>query len=269
MSKQLIYSTLVFLITSLAFVLFRSNEGTRKLVYIEYLQEAKILPKKDAKYWVEQLNQKNAKIKSVFSDNVRIKIQNVPFKLRASLCYEKKQNFRMIVKSIVGKELDVGSNSKLFWFWSRRMNPPTLNYAEYKDLYKTYLKTPLHPLWLMESLGVNKMNINSSIGQSGKYIIISENRISASNTSVIKKTIIDTQIMAVVGHYLFEGGKLTASAEVKSFSNNIPKEMTIIWIDENITMYLNLQDVKINYIINPNYWNMPSMKNKTNLADSF
>ena len=267
MPKKLVYSSLIFLIATTLFLLFLDTETTGELVYIEYLEDAAPIPNNKALDLVKKLNQKNSKIKSFYSDDIRIKIEKVPFKLRAFLCYEKKQNFRMIVKSVVGRELDIGSNSKLFWFWSRRMEPPTLNYADYRDLYKTCLKTPLHPLWLMESLGINEIPLNTTVSQKGKYITISEPRQSTMNTMAVKKTVIDAEKMLIVGHYLFESGVLISSAEVTEFSNGLPKTMVIIWHSENVTMYWNLQNTTINQEINPSNWIMPNMKNKINLAE--
>ena len=43
----------------------------------------------------------------------------------------------MISNSFLGKETDVGSNEKQFWFWSKRMKPSVLFYSEHENLNKT------------------------------------------------------------------------------------------------------------------------------------
>ncbi len=74
--------------------------------------------------------------------------------VKSSISYEKSLNFRMINSSFFGKEVDVGSNEKEFWFWSKRMKPPALFHTIHDNLKNTNLKTPFHPLWIKEIIEI-------------------------------------------------------------------------------------------------------------------
>ena len=111
---------------------------------------------------IEAINLKNSKIKTFYCDDIKIKaIKKLTVNLKGKIYFEKDKNFRMFTSSILGKESDIGSNDNQFWFWSRKMNPPALHYAKYEDIYKTRLKTPFHPIWTIECLGILPFAISS------------------------------------------------------------------------------------------------------------
>lgn len=255
---------IVFLIAAIGFIFLRPQSP--ELIYSQQIIIQKPISNRLVRDLIIQVNKQNDAVKTFSCDDIKIKVKKIPFKLKACLYYEKPQNFRMVVKSLVGKELDIGSNSQQFWFWSKRMNPPALHYADYKDLNKTCLKTPLNPLWLIESLGMGKINPDAPMSKSGKYIIVTDARQSMLNSWIVKKTLIDTELKAIAGHYLYEAdGTLIASAET-TFLNSQPKNVRVIWHEENITMDWDLGPIKKNQSIDQIYWQMPSYKNKINLA---
>lgn len=257
-----IFFVLVFLISLLA--LYEGQPSTERQLFLYEIKDVSVLIKTSL---IDRINKKNSKIKSLFSADAQVQISHVPFKLTAEMAYEKDRNFRMVVRSVMGKELDVGSNSDTFWFWSKRMNPPYLHYASYSDLYKCRLKDVFHPLWMMESLGINEINSNAVVKDSPKYLIISEKRRSTSNTIVIKVTLIDKKSEAIVGHYILNEGKVIVSAEVKEFHpNGIPKKIAIIWHEENVSLTWSLNEVRVNCKIDPYNWRMPYHKKSINMG---
>ena len=58
--------------------------------------------------------------------------------------------------SIVGAELDLGSNDELFWFWVKRSQPPAIYYCRHDQFAASQARqmTPFEPRWLIEALGV-------------------------------------------------------------------------------------------------------------------
>ena len=115
---------------------------------------------------VNRINNKNKKINSILIKNMPIKAKNgrMTFKLTGDLAHSKDKFFRFIVTSkITGKEMDIGSNNDIFWFWSKRISPPALYFSKHEDLWKTNLKTPLNPAWMIESLNINLIDQNNQI----------------------------------------------------------------------------------------------------------
>lgn len=263
--KKTAFFMLSFCIASI--ILYLLTASPKEMIYIRYLQRP-LVPVADSEVdgILKKINLKNSQIRSFSCSDAEISIDNLPFRLQSFLLYEKKLNFRMIVRSLVGKELDMGSNQKWFWFWSRRMVPPGLYYAEHKDLHKTQLRTPFSPQWIVESLGFEEIK-KAKIAKSGKYLILEENRLSAMNTNIIKKTLINIESRTIIGHYLYEENMLIASAEVVESINNMPYKIRIIWHEENVGMTLKLKNSNINGNINNSYWSMPNYRNKINMVN--
>jgi hypothetical protein len=264
--KKIAFFMLTFCLASIILYLFIGLTNPKEMIYIHYLQSPSFpIAENEATQIIKEINIKNSKIKNFFCSNVEISIDNIPFKLQALLIYEKKLNFRMLVRSFVGKELDIGSNKNYFWFWSKRMVPSGLYYAKHKDLYKTKLRTPFSPKWIMESLGFEEINNKVRVSKSGLYLIIEEDRISSMNTRVTKKTLVNIESRMIVGHYLYENNRLISSAEVKESRNNMPYSIRVIWHEENIGISLKLNDPGINNKINSSHWIMPDYRNKINM----
>jgi hypothetical protein len=251
----------LFVAFVVAFLFFIWKDSTRlEPLYLSKVEKTENT--EEAIALIRQINFKNSKIRNL-TGNVRIQSK---YRLRAVLFYEKDLKFRMQIKSITGLESDIGSNSDYFWFWSKRMKPPALYFAKHEDIYKTRLKTPLHPVWIMETLGVGKIH-EGHVWKMGNNWLILEAR-KGTNEPVIKATLIDSNLGTVIGHYLFDkNGKIIVSVEVKSFYKGCPKEMIILWYKENIQMIWTFRDLQINTNIDDRNWGMPDMNNKINMGD--
>lgn len=217
---------------------------------------------------IEIINKKNEKINNL-TCNLNITMSKI--KVNGMMIMEKPKNFRMKIRSVIGSEMDIGSNNTHFWFWSKRMNPPLLHFAKHENLNKSRLKTPLNPEWLMNSLNINLLEINQLIRYNQYFGIISP-KISANNEEITILTLIDPEKQVIIGHYLYgKNNKLQASSEVKSFNIVgefiVPKEILIIWYDENITMNWTLVNIKLNTKINENNFIMPSMRNSIDMGE--
>ncbi len=222
---------------------------------------------------IKEMNERNDKIKNLICQDVEIKMKaELSVKLTAALAFEREKRFRMGVESIIGKEMDLGSNDTHFWFWSRRMNPPALHYARHENVDKTLLKTPLNPNWMLECLGVipvQYQNVNiAKIGD--KWAVIEER--TSNGLPVTKITLIDRENKRIVGHYLYDHlGKMEASAEIVSFQDidghPIPTNMVITWYSEKIRMEWTVNDPRINVPLDTKNWEMPHMKEMIDMAN--
>lgn len=265
--KQPIFAVGIFLFFILVFYVLDSEVATQSPLYVRYIPSKVIYPNNEVLSLLKTINTKNSRIKNIVCTDVQIRAKGLPFQLKSTLLFEKEKNFRMIVKSIFGKELDIGSNDDQFWFWSKRMNPPALYFSAHKDLYKTRLKTPFHPLLLMESLSINKIKTDQvKFYKNDKYLLLEEEWTSPMNVPVIKKILIDLNLGAIKGHYLYDDGGLVASAEIKKISNGLPSEIIIIWYEENIAMSWKLDNLRINQMIDPNYWKLPNYRKTINMG---
>jgi hypothetical protein len=176
--------------------------------------------------------------------------------------------------SFFGLETDIGSNDKIFWFWSRRMKPSALFWAKHEDLHKTYLKTPFHPDWMMETIGIDEIDTKGcEVFDYKNYVVVKQHRIDAiTNKPVLKIFLIDKDKKAFYGHYLLDAkGNTIISFEVKTYHqvSNLyfPKTVGIIWNQEKIQLNWELSQPVINVNFNKENWVLPNIRPQLELSD--
>jgi hypothetical protein len=220
---------------------------------------------------IEEINARNAKIQSLYCREMDVIIQRgVGVRLRGQLAYEKDKKFRMKFhrrfRNIL--EADIGSNNLVFWFWSSQIEPPGLYYATHEDFLKTRLKKPFHPRSLMESLGINEIEVEGAELSEfeGKWKI-SKTRQTGSGT-VVHTILVDPIRKRYLGSYVTtREGKLIASSEVTEWQGNVPKVITLNWYEENVVLKLKLNDPQVNTFISGDRWIMPDINPKINMGD--
>lgn len=223
---------------------------------------------------VSKVNQHNSNVRTFECKDVDISIKNKQLiKVNAVIRYEKDKLLRMLVSSFLGKELDIGSNESIFWFWSRRMNPPALYFAHYEDLSITGLKTPFHPIWMKSTLGFDNVDINLAFARKrGENWEIISSTHNLRGSPVVRVTIIDPNKLSIIGHYIYEHGNIVVSSEVYEHiligSHYVPKKMVIKWYEEDITMRWTLNDPKINTIIPSASWVMPQYHRTIDMSNN-
>lgn len=220
---------------------------------------------------LDAINERNGAIRSLVCEDLRVVAQmpgKRPARLNGSIAYEKERKFRLELSSLLGSELDIGSNGDLFWFWSRRMKEPGLYWAHYSNFNKTKLKTPFNPFWLSHCMGIDKINYkDADIDSTGSKWRIIKKTVNAHNQTVTAVIYVDPQKKLVVGHGMYDDkGALVASTEVESFENGLPSKMTFIWHKEDASMIWQLDKVKSNIGINPSRWTMPNKTPKIDMS---
>ena len=189
---------------------------------------------------------------------------------------EKQKNFRLkIWHSMTGIEMDIGSNEEIFWFWSKRMTPPALYFAKHENTNKTMLKAPLNPMWIMQSLGLNSIDLkNKEFKKIEDNWAIVEKSISSTGDLVKIAILIDANKDLILGNYLYDKNfKLIASSEIKNYtidSNTnslVPKDILIIWYDENISMECKFSKIQTNLSIKEQNWEKPFVKNSLEIGN--
>lgn len=220
---------------------------------------------------IKAINEKNAKINSVFSQNLEIVAQQkVGVRLNGEFSYEKDKNFRFKMRRGIfnALELDLGSNSEIFWFWSKRMKNPGLYWSKHEDTHKTRLKTPFHPLWIMESMGVNHIVTDGAeISKFNNLWKVTRKRRSTLGHNVMHTTLIDPEKMTVVGNYVSSlGGDLISSSEIKEWNKGVPSLIVMRWNEENAMIRLRFIDIKINHSIPDHHWEKPNRSPEINMA---
>lgn len=219
---------------------------------------------------VSKVNQKNSKIESFSCDDVTIKIwrKNFAFKLRGSLFYEKPKNFRMNFYSVLGKELDLGSNKQHFWYWSRRDSYRALYYAKHEDFVQTRLKTPFNPMFLQKSLGLSQLAIEENeIVETEEQFLVTYNQKGSRGRTSLYSIIINKEHNRIEGTFITKKGELVASSEIKEFDQNLPRKILYTWHKENKSLLIEFENPVSNERIDSQLWKMPDLNSKVNMAN--
>ena len=244
----------------------RSKIISKKPNITKIPEERPILPN-----LVRLVNEANAKIGNISCDDVSVKIwQNgLRFKLSGELHYEKHRNFRMNLSSIFGEELDLGSNSNKFWYWSRRDKDPGVHWANHEDYYKTRLKTPFNPVFMMRSMGVDVIDDKGAyVTETTEDYIIAYRERSASNKEVLVSIFVSKVNQRIEGMIVTDlDARPLASAEIREYKAGLPSKILYIWHEEDRALLMELKDPKVNTSIPENQWKMPDREPKLNMAE--
>lgn len=118
---------------------------------------------------VEAVNQRSRQIQSFSTNSATLSGSGWP-SLRANIAFERPRMFRLVAETgITGAEVDLGSNSDMFWFWVKRSQPPAIFFCRH-DQYATgqaRQRVPIDPNWLIEALGVAEFD--PSLPHEGPY----------------------------------------------------------------------------------------------------
>lgn len=219
---------------------------------------------------IDTINAHNEEIRSLSCDDIRVHVSQggIKLRLKAEVTYQKPRFFRMVTKSLVGTELDIGSNNDLFWFWSRRMRPPILYYADHRDFYKTRMKTPFNPMFMMETLGLGKIDVTDAkaVEARDKYVVIrlAKNSI---GQPIALFTYLNKQTARIDGIAVVNAdGKLSASGEVLSWRNDAPSQILYVWAEERTSMLLDLPNVTLNGVIDSTKFDLPNISPRQDMS---
>ena len=207
-----------------------------------------------------EINKVNSLVTSFSCDHISIQTwyKGLRTKSQGELYYEPENKFRFFAQSVMGEECDMGSNDNFFWFWSKRMKEPGLFYARYEDFHKTRLKTPLNPMWLRSSLGLDPIDLkNANISETPKEYIIIQPTLNSIGDRVFAYTIVDKSNKCIRGFSLLNSSnEVIASVEITRSKGTIDK-ILYSWNEEDRTMQMNFQSPSFNHAIDRKFWDMP------------
>lgn len=218
---------------------------------------------------INEFNHINSQITSFYNSNVSVKIweNNMRFNVSGTMCYEKPKCFRFKVRTLIGLEMDFGSNDNLFWYWSRRDVHPGLYYASYEDYHKTRLKTPFNPVFMRESLGLDQIDVSDAeITENEKYVIVTWQKISATNQKVLYSIFLNKSTKRMDGIVISSvSGQILASCET-TYENNLPKKILYDWQEEQRSLILEFHGAVINRSLPKTFWELPSYHPKFDMG---
>lgn len=219
---------------------------------------------------IKEASNKSLFIKSLESSNILIRTKRSFAK--GSLCYEG-DNIRLIVNSFLGKEIDIGSNSSIFWFWSKRIRPQALYYSNHNDSPNNRLRPVFNKQWVFDCFFFNKFNIDNykklDFFLLNNSLVVKEKRKVSETDHVFIFTTIDLKDLIVTSKHMYDlEDNALAAVNYQNFDDNyLPRLVTINWYEENIYMEWEIKEFIINEPIDSNNWNPPNYNLKINISN--
>ncbi|MFO0818255.1 MAG: hypothetical protein U1A77_09960 [Pirellulales bacterium] len=107
---------------------------------------------------VRAVNSNSAPVRQLATDSASVSAAGFP-PLRADLAFERPRNFRMRA-SLLGPELDVGSNDDLFWMWVKHSPQPGVFYARHDRFATSPARQlmPIDPALVVDSFGLMQLD---------------------------------------------------------------------------------------------------------------
>lgn len=219
---------------------------------------------------IKALNQKRETVRNIKIDDIKIiwKQNALPIRLTGNLIYEKPKKLSFqVFHRITGKEIDIGSNEEYFWFYCKRMKPENFYYGKHSD--DIYLRSALHPDWIIESLDLKPWNIDAiKICSINNYFALKEKRTISNGCQIEIVSLLDKDKKRMLGKYLYdEAQNLLISTEYTDFNQEeYPTKIHIHWHEENIQMTWILTKITKNLQLDSQNWKLPSLKNAKSLS---
>ncbi len=222
---------------------------------------------------VNHLNDHIGKLYAWRSDDVKItaKQHGVPISMAAKMAVESPRRLRLVVGSLAGNEVDLGSNPERFWFWMRRSDVHGIMTASYDDVEagKPLGPVPFQPEWLIESLGVIPITSDdfqmSERPGTPRCVALTSDQVTPAGKTVRRTMIVDVGHGTIAEHTLRDAsGQLIARALLSQYQRErngarLPHRIDLHWPDNGVELTLRIGQIEVNPVnVAEQIWEMPS-----------
>lgn len=218
------------------------------------------------------VNSNSDQIQSIYTTDATISGDTFPT-LKARLALERPRRFRLLATklSLLGPEVDIGSNDELFWVWVQRNDPPAVYYCRHDELAQSPARQtfPIEPAWLIDALGLARFDPQDV--HRGP-LMVAPDRLEVHSTHhgnegpITTVTTVDAQQGWVVELKVYDrGGGLLAKAAASDHRRDplsgivLPYQVDLQWPSAGLAMRINLGEVELNQMEarNNDLWTMP------------
>jgi hypothetical protein len=218
---------------------------------------------------VDHLNRNVDKLHAWRAHGVRIRANNMP--LSGTLAVEEGQHLRLVVNSIAGHEVDMGSNNDVFWIWAKRMEPSYV-YCRHEqiDAARQSLGVPFEPQWLMQALGVAPLDtegLTMQIDPTRQHARLVQPVVTAHGHPLQKVMQVDLVHGIITEHSIYDAhGQKVAQARLEDFRLDkssgvvLPHRVKLDWPQNQMSLVMNMGHIEVNPPAIPSQiWEMPCM----------
>ena len=232
---------------------------------------------------IDAVNNNSRQIRTFSTSQAELSGPGIPVaSLDTNIVFERPRNLRITAGTVMGDELDIGSNNELFWFWVRRNDPPAMLFCRHDQFAscEAARRLPVDPNWFVEAFGIvefspTERHQGPMCRPDGRLEIMTVRQSPCGPST--KKTVVDATTALVHEQHLYDyQGRIVASAIVREhrldpLTNLImPKVIDLQYPQAQLSMQVNLGNATINGPpANPQLWAIPARPRwpVVNLAD--
>jgi hypothetical protein len=208
---------------------------------------------------VDVVNQNSARVQSLSASRATITTPGVPA-LNADIAIQRPRSFRLVARTFIGPEFDLGSNDELLWFWVKRSQPPALYFCRHDQFAASAARqiVPVEPEWLIEAFGLVTLNPADHIEGPfpvGNGRVEIRSRSTAPGKEGSRITIIDASRGIVLEEHLYDAqGVRLASAVLSKHVRDpaseatLPRHVEIQWPPAKFELTVDLPELHINQL---------------------
>jgi hypothetical protein len=211
---------------------------------------------------LDVLNRNSAGVQTLQSSNASISLAGYP-SIRAHLAYQRENMFRLTGDApLVGREVDLGSNPDVFWFWVKENQPPAMYYARHDQFALSNAKQmlPVDPSWLIKALGVVQFDTSEQhrgpFPSRGGLLEIRSSQPGVPNATSRVTLVDETKGIIVEQHAYDARGALLASAKLSNHVRTpsgvvLPHKVEVLLpAGGNMKLTISMQDIGVNVALN-------------------
>ena len=223
---------------------------------------------------VDHLNRNVEKLHAWQANKVKIraKVDNIHVPLNGMLAVERGRHLRLVVDSLVGNEVDIGSNDERFWVWAKRMPAPQYVSCRHEQLddVRQSMGIPFEPEWLMQALGVSPLTVEGTkleIEPTARQARLVQQITSAHGKPLRKVVLVDLHRGVIVEHSIYDyNGQRIAVARLedhqldKASGAVLPRRVKLDCPQSDLSLVMQLGPIEVNPRGIPSQiWDMPKM----------
>lgn len=202
-------------------------------------------------------------VQDSFTCNANVKFNG--FKTVKGRLYSKNGNIGLYLKN----EMLLGSNPDTFWFWSKRFNSNNVYYCKHEDYYKSRLKPPLSPLWILRCMNCTDYQGFETFQSKDSYKL-RKKIVSPQLTPMYMIIVLDKDFipksyrLTDLNYKIIVESKIIKSMKYKDAY--LPTSVHTYWPDENMTLDWTFYDYEFKNF-SDDAFKMPEKLNKVNMAN--
>ena len=221
---------------------------------------------------IAAVNQNALKIQSYQTNNASISVPGMPGvpRLSGNIAVQRPRRLRLQASSLLGPEIDLGSNDELFWLWVRRNEQPGVYFARHDQFAGSAAQRmlPIEPEWLLDAMGFTQLtpgDFHEGPIPLGDGTLEVRSVVNTSMGQVTKTTVLDgTRAWVLKQHVYDSQGSLLASAIARSHrfypeaGVSLPQQIDIQMPAAQLSLSIDVGAVQLNQpAANPQVWQLP------------